>query len=157
MTRYRRWSMRAYRSLVALYPEDLRRDFGPEMVEAFENDLSFECSAHRLRGAIRMWRVALCEVIRLAIPAWLQIPAIAVPLLSTAAVVVSQSPLLIMAIRRATQASLRPQTTPIQALLSIAIDAAIAALTSFVAVHRWKRAGFVSLGLSSPLCSKPTI
>ena len=157
MTRYRRWSARAYGTLLALYPEDLRREFGLEMIEAFENDLSFECSAHCLRGAIRMWRVALSEVIRIAIPAWLQIPSIAVPLLSTAAVVVSQSPLLIVAISRATQAGFHPQTTPLQATFAIAIDAAIAALTSFVAVHRWKRAGLVSLGLGSPLCSKPAI
>jgi hypothetical protein len=157
MMRCRRWSLRVYRCLLTLYPEDLRRDFGLEMLEAFENDLSFEHSAYGLRGTIRIWRTALCEVIWIALPAWLQIPAVAVPVVSAAVVLVLQSPLLIMAIRRATQASFRLESNPLQIMLAIGIDVAITALTSLVAVHHWKRAGLVSLGLGSPSCSKPAI
>ena len=157
MTLYRCWSLRAYRRLLTLYPEDLRRDFGPEMLEAFDNDLLFERSAYGLSGAVRIWRIALWEMIRIVIPAWLQIPAVAVPLLSCVAVVVSQSPLLIVAMRQASQAGLSPQTALFQAILAIAIDAAVAALTSFVAVRRWRRASLVSLGLGFSSCSKHAI
>jgi len=135
MTRFFRWSPRAYRSLLILYPEDLRRDFGQEMLEAFAQDLSAERS---IGGIVRIWRITLRELIRIGFPAWLQIPAVFVPALSAATVVVSQSPLLIM--------SFRPGgATPLDALVAVTIEAAVAALTSFVAVHRWKRASLISL------------
>jgi hypothetical protein len=140
MTRFLPWSLRTYRLLLLLYPDDLRRDFGSEMFEAFADDLSVECAARGVKGAIRIWRITLCEVIRIGFPAWLQIPAIAVPALSAATVFVSQSPLL-------------GDTTPLDALVGLAIGAAVSALTSFVAVYRWKRAGIISLGI----CSKRAI
>jgi hypothetical protein len=132
-----RWNLRAYRSLQILYPDDLRRDFGPDMLEAFAHDLSAECS---LKSAVRVWRITLHELVRIGLPAWLQSPAVAVPALSAAAVIVSQSPLLIM--------SFRPGgTTPLAAAVAVTIETAVAALTSFVAVHKWKRASLISLGL----------
>jgi hypothetical protein len=133
MTRFFHWSLRAYRGLLVLYPEDLRRDFGADMLEAFANDLE-------VGGPVRVWRIALREVIHIGLPGWLGIPAVAVPALSVAAVVVSQSPLLIV--------SFRPGgATPLDALVAVAIEAAVAALTSFVAVHRWKRARPISLDI----------
>ncbi len=93
--RFLRWSLRAYRSLLILYPDDLRRDFGPDMLEAFEHDL---CAAGSIKGAIRVWRITLRESIRIGLPAWLQIPAVAVPAISAAMVFVTQSPLLIMTV-----------------------------------------------------------
>jgi hypothetical protein len=148
MTRFFRWSLRAYRSLLVLYPDDLRRDFGPEMLDAFAQDLSVECAARSIRGAIRIWRITLRELIHIALPAWLQIPAVVVPALSAATVLVSQSPLLIMTIRREAHLSVHSgDATPLAALLALAIGASIAALTSFVAVHRWKRASLISLGI----------
>jgi hypothetical protein len=149
MIRFFRWSLRAYRSLLILYPEDLRRAFGPEMLEAFEYDLSAECAARGISGAIHVWRITLREVVRIGFPAWLQIPAVAVPALSAAALIVSQSPLLIMTIRRAAQLNFRPgEATPLDALLAIGIEAATTALTSFAVVYRWKRASLISLSLS---------
>ena len=141
-TRFLCLSQRAYRALLILYPEDLRRDFGPEMLEAFANDLSDGYAACGFKGAVRVWRITLGEVIRIAFPAWLQNPAVAVSALSSAAAIVSQSPLLIMTVRR------RPGApTPLDALVAVAIGASITALTSFVAVHRWKRANLVTLDL----------
>ena len=135
--RFLPWSLRAYRSLLILYPDDLRRDFGPDMLEAFGRDLSAACS---LKGALRVWRITLHELIRIGLPACLRIPAVAVPALSAAAVIVSQSPLLIM--------SFRPGgTAPLAAAVAVTIETAVAALTSFVAVHRWKHASLISLGL----------
>jgi hypothetical protein len=78
MTRFLRWSLRTYRSLLVLYPEELRRDFGPELLEAFEYDLTVECAARSVKGAIRVWRITLREVIQIGFPAWLQIPAVVV-------------------------------------------------------------------------------
>jgi len=139
MTRFLRCSLRAYRNLLVLYPEELRRDFGDEMLEAFEHDLSVECGAHSIKGAVRIWRITLREAIRIALPAWLQIPAIAVPALAAAVDIVSQSPLLIMAIRN--------HALLVDTLFAIAIEAAITFVTSLVAVYRWKRHGLVSLDL----------
>jgi hypothetical protein len=148
MTRFLLCSVNAYRAILLLYPEDLRRDFGPEMLDAFEQDLSAGCAAGNITGALRVWRITLLETIRIGLPAWLRIPAVAVPLLSAAAAVVSQSPLLIVTIRRQTSADLRPgDATAFDALLALAIGAAITALTSFIAVHPWKRASHISLGL----------
>jgi len=143
-----RWSLRAYRILLMLYPDDLRREFGPEMLEAFAHDLADECAARGIKGAIRVWRITLHEVIRIGLPAWLEIPAVVVPALSAVAVLASQSPLLIVAVRRGAQMSLRlGDVTAGDALIALAVDAAIAALTSFVAVYRWKRASLISLDL----------
>lgn len=135
--RFLRWSLRAYPRLLILYPEDLRRDFGPDMLEAFAHDLS---AAHSVKGAIRVWRITLRELIHIGLPGWLRTPAVVVPALSAAGVLISQSPLLIM--------SFRPGgTTPLDALVAVAIEAAVTALTSFVAVHRWKRNSLISLGI----------
>jgi hypothetical protein len=148
MTRFLRWSLRAYRRLLMLYPEDLRRDFGAEMLEAFEDDLSAECTAHSIGGIIRVWRIALQETIQIGLPAWLQNPAVAVPAISTAMFIVTQSSLMLI-IRRATRLNLRPvDATPVDTL-TLALFAALTALTSFVAVYRWKRASLISLGLIS--------
>jgi hypothetical protein len=149
MTRFLCWSLRAYRRLLMLYPEDLRRDFGAEMLEAFEDDLSAECTAQSIGGAIRVWRIALRETIQIGLPAWLQNPAVAVPAISAAMYIVTQSSLILI-IRRATRLNLRPaDATPLDTLFAVALGAALTALTSFVAVHRWKRASLVSLGLIS--------
>lgn len=147
MTRFLRWSLRAYRSLLILYPDDLRRDFGPEMVEAFERDLSVECAARSIKGAIRVWRITLREVIQIALPAWLQIPAVAVAALSAGTVIASQSPLLIMTIRRGALSFRPDDATRVDTLFALAIEVAVTALTSFIAVYRWKRASLISLGL----------
>jgi len=142
MTRFLGWSVRAYRNLLIFYPEELRRDFGDEMLEAFERDLSVECAVHSIKGAIRVWRITLCEAIRIGLPAWLQVPAVAVPALAAAVDIVSQAPLLLMAIRQESQPGLL-----VDALFAIAVEAAVTALTSFVAVYRWKRHRLISLDL----------
>ena len=139
MTRFMDWSLTAYRRLLILYPDDLRRDFGPEMLEAFECDLSAACTARGLKGAMRVWRITLLEAIRIALPAWLRIPAVAVPALAALTAIVLQSPLLIVA--------LRTRTLLTEIVIAISIEAAVTALTSFVAVHRWKRHRLISLDL----------
>lgn len=141
MKRILGWSLRAYPRLLVLYPVNLRRDFGPEMLEAFAHDLSSECAARGIKGAIHVWRITLRETIRIGLPAWLEIPAVAVPAISSVLAILTQSPLLIMTALR------KEDATPLYALSAIAIGAAITALTSFVAIHRWKRATLISLDI----------
>jgi len=96
------------------------------------------CSAqHHWRH--RVWRITLREAIQIGLPAWLQIPAVAVPALAAAVDIVSQSPLLIMGIRN--------HAFLVDTLFAIAIEAAVTALTSFAAVYRWKRHRLISLDL----------
>jgi hypothetical protein len=128
------WNLRAYEHILILYPEELRREFGREMLEAFAQDLSAEC-------ALRVWRITLGELIRIGIPAWLQIPAVAVAAISSAMAIATQSPLLVMTFVRKEDAS------PLYALCAITIGGGLTAVTSFVAVHRWKRAGLISLNI----------
>jgi hypothetical protein len=68
-------SPRIYGWLVAFYPEDLRRDFGEEMVLVFAEELRDA----GLPGALRVWRRALAEFVRLAPPGWAANPAVRVP------------------------------------------------------------------------------
>ena len=148
MSPFQSWSLRAYRGLLILYPDGLRREFGSEMLEAFAHDLSDECAARGIKGAIRVWRIALRETIRIGFPLWLEIPSVIVPVLSAAAALASQLPLLIVAIRRSTPMSLRlGDIATRDTLIALSIDAAVTTLTSFVAVYRWKRANLITLNI----------
>jgi hypothetical protein len=139
MNRLLRLSLFVYAHLMRVYPADLRRGFGPDMLEAFSDDLS---SARGIGGILCVWRTTLCEVIAIALPAWLEIPTVAVPLLSAAIVVASQSPLVVMEARRQI---LTPYPILADAIIAVGIESAIAAMTSFVAIYRWKRAGLITL------------
>jgi hypothetical protein len=61
-------SLRLYTRLLALYPADLRRDFGAEMALVFADDLETARRDAGMRGVWRVWRVALCECVRFALP-----------------------------------------------------------------------------------------
>ena len=81
MTNFADWSVRLYGRILLLYPDDLCRDYGAEMVLAFHDDVE---SAHRnagVRGVLRVWRCALSEILRLALPAHIASPAVLVPAL----------------------------------------------------------------------------
>jgi hypothetical protein len=72
-------SARLYAAVLPLYPPELRRDFGPEMVEAFAEDLAEALQNRGLTGGIRVWYGALSELLRIALPSQMQKPAVAVP------------------------------------------------------------------------------
>lgn len=61
MSGFLQFSIWMYRKLLFLYPEDLRREFGGEIVLAFAADLEET-------GLIRVWRCALREVLTVALP-----------------------------------------------------------------------------------------
>ena len=142
MNRLLRLSLAVYKWLLIAYPAELRRDFGPDMLEAFADDLR---TARGMAGVLRVWRTTLREVIAIGLPAWLEMPTVAVPLLSAAIVAASQSPLIVMAARRQI---LTPQPVLADAMIAVGIESAIAAITSFVAIYRWKRAGLITLRIS---------
>jgi hypothetical protein len=81
MTNSADWSAHLYGRLLLLYPDDLRRDFGAEMVLAFNDDMASARRDAGVRGVLRVWRCALGEVMRLALPAHLASPAVLVPAL----------------------------------------------------------------------------
>jgi hypothetical protein len=59
-----------YEALLALYPRELRQKYGPEIVEAFQQDLWTEWSARRARGVLSIVLCALREVFTVAMPGW---------------------------------------------------------------------------------------
>ena len=74
-------SSRLYGRLLVFYPEDLRRDFGTEMALVFADDLAAARREAGLRGVLRVWRCALAEFLRFALPGHAASPAIRVPLI----------------------------------------------------------------------------
>ena len=76
-------SSRFYRSLLAFYPEDLRREYGAEMVLVFADDLACALRNTGLRGVLRVWRCAAAEFICFALPGRLSTPAFRVPAIAS--------------------------------------------------------------------------
>lgn len=96
-------SLRIYGRLLIFYPEDLRRDHGAEMALVFAEDLDAARRAAGWRGAIRVWRCALGEFLRLALPEFMSTSAVRVPLISTALFIVTTGAELLLAVRHSVQ------------------------------------------------------
>ena len=69
--------LKTYRAALYLYSEDLRREFGNDMAEAFEEDLHHS-------GPIHVWCIAVRELLRIGLPGLMRNPQVAVPVLSAA-------------------------------------------------------------------------
>jgi len=83
-----RFSPLIYQAMLRLYPEDLQRDFGEDMADAFTEEL---LRAWRERGFIRktvamagVWWWAVSELVTIAIPAKLANPAVEARAMSVA-------------------------------------------------------------------------
>ena len=61
-------STRVYAAILFLYPAELRRDFGGEILEVFREDLSHASSYRALAGMLSVWACALREFVRIALP-----------------------------------------------------------------------------------------
>lgn len=142
MNEFCMWSIRAYEALIQLFPDELRTEFGAEMREAFEEDLKLESSLRGVNGALRVWRIAFLEVIRIALPAWFRNPLLAVPLLSGCTNIVLQTPVIIVRICKGSCSPLLGVT-----LVTVAVEAALTMLTAFVAVYPWKFSRTITLSL----------
>ena len=79
-----RLSLRVYRELLALYPEDLRGAFGEDILAAFREDLECAWRARGVLGKAAVWWQAAIEVATIAIPRRLANPALSAKAVSVA-------------------------------------------------------------------------
>ena len=101
MTNAPSFSSRIYGRLLVLYPADLRRDYGAEMALVFAEDLSAARREAGVRGIIRVWQCALGELFRFALPSCASSPAVRVPAISLAILMVILGCEMVLALRRA--------------------------------------------------------
>jgi hypothetical protein len=137
-------SSRIYGRLLDLYPEDLRRDHGAEMALVFAEDLDTARREAGGRGAIRVWRCALHEFIRFAMPRHASSPAVRVPAISFGLCVAMMSAEMELALRHAPN----PPTlfNAVRATLLLPLFAT--PIISLVSVWACRGSGVMSLGLS---------
>jgi len=144
MTRLMRLSTRVYGGILTLYPPELRSEFGPEMRELFSEDLKDAWRNSGLVGVIGIWWCALCEILRIALPAQSSNPAFAVPVMAWAFSTLSVC---------CEFATVR-DPTPIQTLIGIiGAQGLVTGLTALVVVHTGN-VRVISLDLK---CSKSVI
>ena len=61
-------SRKVYATSLVLYPNELRREFGTEMVEVFDEQVSEAYSRSGFPGLLRVWFSATREVVTIALP-----------------------------------------------------------------------------------------
>ena len=61
-------SQKVYQRSLIFYPKDLRGDFGSEMIEVFDEQLSEAYSRSGLAGLLRVWFSAMCEFVTVGLP-----------------------------------------------------------------------------------------
>ena len=137
-------SSRIYARLLVLYPEDLRRDFGAEMALVFAEDLAAARREAGMRGVIRVWRCALGEFVRFALPGHASSPAVSVPAIWFALSSVIMSAEVAMALRHSPHAP-RPFHALCAALL---LPSMTAPLMSLAIMWACRGNAITSLGLS---------
>ena len=94
-------SLLIYERLLALYPADLRRQYGAEMALVFADDLADARRESGLRGVFRVWRCALGEFLRFALPAWTSNPAVRVPVFTCCFTLITMGGEMAIALRHA--------------------------------------------------------
>jgi hypothetical protein len=82
-----------YRKLLFLYPQDLRREFGGEIVLAFAADLEES-------GLLRVWRCALRELITVALPGQASNPVFLSPALAFLGTAITESAFVLVGIHQ---------------------------------------------------------
>lgn len=61
------FSSRLYRWMLLVYPRDLRSEFGCEIAETFDLQLSGSWRSERVRGVIRIWTRSVLEFLIIAV------------------------------------------------------------------------------------------
>jgi len=87
---------RTYSALLILYPLDLRREFGTEMIDVFEQQIEGAWEESGVKGLARVCLCAIGELLSVALPAQLCQPIFIVPTLS----LLSNSILFLMLLRQ---------------------------------------------------------
>ena len=89
-----------YRTLMFLYPEELRREFGNEIVLAFTEDMEAAWRDSGMPGVMRVWWWTLRELLSVAVPGLRSNPFVVVPSLSFALVAIVQGGELCLALHQ---------------------------------------------------------
>jgi hypothetical protein len=138
-------SSRIYRRLLVLYPEDLRRDFEADMAFVFAEDLEAARRDAGMRGVLRVWRCALGEFVRFALPGCAASPAVRVPAVWFALSSIIMCAEVAMAIRHSPHAP-RPLPAICAALL---LPSLTAPLMSLAIMWACRSNAIISLHLSN--------
>src|ERR1700728_1378374 len=128
---------RVYEKLLLLYPKDLRRDYGGEMVLAFADDMEAALSQGRTMGVIRVWWYALSELLTVALPSQRSNPSVLVPALSFALAAFSQAAWLWIALHQVAHvdSALVADSIRLAVLLPSSLNALIAFVVTRVSAH----------------------
>lgn len=122
-----------YRRLLGLYPDDLRAEFGDEIVGLFLDELAV---ARGSLGIWRVWQIALRESLPLVVRGLMDRPTFAVPMLAAAFLYLTESPLIFRSFWQQGNLGL------IDALVAVSGGAAIVAVTSWFVARRDEPANF---------------
>src|SRR4029077_20987188 len=71
-----------YRLILVLYPPDVRRVYGSEMADTFDQQLAGAWEENRVAGVIQVWWYALLELPAIALTRQLARPALIIPVVS---------------------------------------------------------------------------
>jgi len=137
-------SSRIYSRLLVLYPEDLRREFGAEMALVFAEDLDAARQEAGILGVIRVWRCALGEFFRFALPGYVSSPAVRVPAICCAVFMAMMSGNMALALRQS------PHTATLfqSAFIALWLPMFTTPFIALVAVWTCRGRGVTSLHLS---------
>jgi hypothetical protein len=144
------FSIRAYSAMLFLYPSELRRDFGAEILLVFREDLNSASSYRGFSGIASVWACALREFVRIALPAYAENRRVAVPsilfALNEAVLTIPQKLIF----------THRPIS--LQFVMATALwPSLLAALTALVVVILGQQCPLFPLRLGPDSCSKPVI
>ena len=78
MTSTARLNGLAYSALLLLYPRNLRRHFGREMVEVFHHEVQDAYQKDGWAGGVRIWLRAGVEILTVALPSHLRLVGVSV-------------------------------------------------------------------------------
>jgi hypothetical protein len=133
-----------YEKLLRLYPEDLRRDYGSEMVLAFADDLEAAWGGARVAGVIRIWWHALRELLTVALPGQRSNPSVLVPAWAFALCACTQSAELWIGSHMARGVAYPPL---LQSIAMIVVPSLVNALVSFIVTRVYARSSIAALQL----------
>jgi hypothetical protein len=144
-----------YTRLLALYPEPLRREFGAEMALVFAEDLESARRDQGLCGVVRVWRCALGEFVRFALPGHLSSPVVRVPAIASGVFICAMTGQIAFFWRHAPSVPAFFQVLAVALFLPMFVTPAV----SLLAVWACHERETLSLHLSEerPSCSKSAI
>lgn len=138
-------SVRIYQKLLLLYPEDLRRDFGNEMVLAFAEDLEQAWGDARVAGVIQIWSYAIRELVTVTLPSQRSNPSVIVPALAFILAVFVQGAELCVALRHMTRVDSSVLSEAIQ--LAVLLPSFLNALVAAVVTRLYASCSIIALRL----------